>query len=231
MRSAWLAAVGVLLAALGTAEAGLITDTSSFSGGETVITFDSHAKAPSITLSGVTFVNNATTGDLNLESKGPFDRAAFFARVSDDGQLNNFTAVTNLDILFGAHQVNRAGFWVSNAVDTEWRLEAFDSSNTSLGFGTVTSVQRDVAPEIGKPYPIYAAPVFIGFESTTDIARLNLTKASGGVGQIFVLDDLHFEGAAVPEPTAFLSFAVGGLAFAGVALRKRLGTRKTVGEK
>jgi hypothetical protein len=95
------------------------------------------------------------------------------------------------------------------------KIEAFDSSHTSLGSFT----------EDGNSQPTNDnSAIFLGVRSSSaDIASIvySLTAATNDVRD-FAINQLDFSSQAVPEPSTLVSLGVMGLCAAGFGLRRRI---------
>lgn len=203
---------------------------SAFSGNETVITFSNatdYKIGNSITVGGVTFTSRAGGNVVSGYYYG-FDRGYLFgtpAGVSDDGQLMDLVAQTDLDIIF-ASPVNRVGMDLATMLSypqvpsyQTWRYEAYNGDEL-VGSGSVTS-----GAVIASQGSTVTGRTFLGFESSDPITRVRLFEtaadSSFNSGQVTVMDNLRFESvaaAAVPLP----SVATTGLALMGMtALMRR----------
>lgn len=176
----------------------VLTSASSFSGTETVITFNNVTQATPVDpygpLEGVTFDGSFNFGFKTVDGSTLFGPTADKA-LQQDGLLT--ATPFNFAIDFGSNIVNRAGFLLAAGSDGGqsagshlWQVSAFDAANVLLDTATV------------DPLPTGA---FIGFEYTNNQIKTITVQALPGEGFTFI-DDVRFEAitpdAAVPEPAS-----------------------------
>lgn len=227
MRVFWLF-LAISVAAVGWAQADTIPISSdSFSAGAALITFSNATDNKSgdpIVVDGVTF-DNLSTGSLNSGYYYSWDRAIYFGKASDDGQLIDLVGQTNYTITFAPDSVvNRVGMELATG-GTEgntvtWSYEAYGVNNSLLGGGSVTGTIVNLQNGTFIPNPFYATgSVFLGFQSSSDIDRVRLYQTANDAN-ITIMDNLRFEAveaAAVPAPNSIvglLSMGVIGLVIA-----------------
>jgi PEP-CTERM motif len=193
-----LASLAVSLGALSAlpATAGVI-GIGDFSGSENVSTYDGL---------GIPLGNNATPividGNTYTSDTGAVRYQAFFC-LSNQCLSTAISETAYIDVDFGS-SVNRVGFYTGFGGFAPWSADV----GFYLGDGTVfTTTLSGVGLQ------------FIGYESASGIDHVRI-KDNGGDDFVIYLDDLRFEGNAVPEPgtLALLSIGLFGVA---VARRRR----------
>lgn len=230
MRVFWLFLV-ISMAAAGWAQADTIPISSdSFSAGAALITFSNATDNKSgdpIAVGGVTFDNLSSdslySGYYPNNAYG--NRAIYFGKASDDGQLIDLVGQTNYTITFAPGSVvNRVGMELATG-GTEghavtWFYEAYGANDSLLGGGSVTGTIVNLQNGTFIPNPFYATgSVFLGFQSSSDIDRVRLYQTENDAN-ITIMDNLRFEAveaAAVPAPNSIvglLSMGVIGLVIA-----------------
>lgn len=199
--------VGLLLALAlllpsSTATAGVIT-IGDFSGSETVIDFESLGSAPA---TGPFSIGSVTFSESSSGTGGPGWRLLS----NIEGFVGNFltdnAGISLIQLDFAAPQL-RAGVLVGVTTAT-YSVSIYDSS---LALLESTSVF------------VSGAPLFAGFENAAGISRMVISETSGENGRVGGLDDVRFEGAAIPEPGTWALFGIGLLALTAVKRARKRG--------
>jgi hypothetical protein len=200
-----------------------ITSTS-FANGATMVDFDDlpggagNLWGPSVTNQyadlGVSFNNPSDPGketaDSNLTSLMPGASPGNALFVYQGGRIGD-PAAEPFQILFST-PVAMVGFTFGSSTDSFLELDVYDSTNTLI----------ETLDFTGSPAPIGLAG-FAGVQESTPIGRVDASyhpNSDPSRTLSFSVDNLEFQGSAVPEPSTFALMATGFLGIAIGRLRR-----------
>ena len=157
---------------------------NDFSGSEQVITFTpgfGSQNAP-FTYEGVTF-SEAGGGTGGPGFNASINWGSFFANISGSSQGTGFNDQwgDSLIIMELPSGIRRFGCLLSTSPVTTWTMNLYDAGNNLIGSDTRTM-------------PGGSQAVFIGYQTTTDIARVEIDETNGENGNISLMDDVRLEG-------------------------------------
>ncbi len=188
MKSFTLAGLSVLAISGAAFADGFIT-LNDFSGGETVITFNSTEMGslghPTADIGEGVLVTNNGGGTGGPGWRGNTDWGAYFSNIPG-ASLGRALADSwgASDLLFdftGAGNPNKAGMLLSTGSQTTYDIEIMNPAGAVIASGTAA-----------MPGPAQA--VFVGYEAAGGIGYIRVTDVENG--QIALLDDVRFEGAS-----------------------------------
>jgi hypothetical protein len=194
---------------LAPAEAGVITR-ADFTGGETVITFDSGVlpsvgnHASPFTVQGLTFSSQIS----GFSFGNPWN--PFPATPDDSGgnYIGDLVMASDFSIAL-ATPVSKIGMWVNGGNSaTSWAVTAYDSSSQVLESATF------IYPNTAGQFPFPS--IFIGF-ADNGISSLKFHELDDN-NQYSNIDDVRF--VVVPEPSALAVVGLGAVGMAILARRK-----------
>ena len=181
-------------------------EVDAFSGSEKVITFSpgfAYTEAPSVTYEGVKFESKGS-GSGTIGQKGDWYVGGFFgfsslAPYSGENVYSDYFGNSKIIMTLSQGQIRRFGAAFSSQPKTTWKVTAFNSANVEID-------------SVTKSMPSPNSFVFIGLETSQDIAYVTVTEPNGENGNKTLMDDVRFE--PVPEPASFLALGAGFFAMA-----------------
>jgi hypothetical protein len=205
---AMVAALVLLLGGVGRARADtFLISQSGFSGNQSVIDFTGLSSTPPagpFTIGSVTFSESSTGNG------GPGWRLLTGGGNTTGNWLTDNAGISDINLAFASPE-NRVGLFVCIGPAT-YQINVFDSGNNLLDTTSVT-----ISSNGGQPQ-------FVGFQSTSEIASLQVLETSGDNGLVGGIADVMFEpvaAAATPEPASLFTLGLGDCGMAGFAWKQR----------
>ncbi|MCC6906701.1 MAG: hypothetical protein IT430_02055 [Phycisphaerales bacterium] len=167
----------------GAAALGQPINIGDFSGNEQVITFTpgfGGQNAPFV-YEGVEF-SESGGGSGGAGFNGSINWGSYFDNIPGSSQGNGFNDQwgDSLIIMRPPAGIRRFGCLLSTTPVTTWTMNLYDASNNLLGFVTRTM-------------PAQSDAVFLGYETSADIARVEIDETNGENGNITLMDDVRLE--------------------------------------
>ncbi len=179
-----LLAAGALMGFGGSMALAQPINIGDFSGSEQVITFTPGfgGQSAPFTYEGVTFSENGGgTGGPGFNAS--INWGSYFANIPGSSQSNGFNDQwgDSLIIMQLPSGIRRFGCLLSTTPITTWTMNLYDSGNNLIGSDTRTM-------------PGTSQAVFIGYQTSVDIARVEIDETNGENGNISLMDDVRLEG-------------------------------------